>query len=57
MLNKYFSEKIIHSILEKVYIFNSSNAKPETPLMDILYWSRFRMWVIGRCAIDSVKNH
>ena len=28
--------------------FDSSNAKPETPFMDILYWSRFRMRVIGR---------
>ena len=31
-------------------IFDSSNAKPETPIMDILYWSRFRMRVIGRCV-------
>ena len=30
-------------------IFDSSNAKPETPLMGILYWLRFRMRVIGRC--------
>ena len=30
-------------------IFDSSNAKPETPLMDILYWLLFRMRVIGRC--------
>ena len=30
-------------------IFDSSNAKPETPLMDNLYWSWFRMRVIGRC--------
>ena len=33
-------------------IFDSSNAKPETPLMDILYWLRFRMRVIGRCGTD-----
>ena len=31
-------------------IFYSSNAKPETPLMDFPYWSRFRMRVIGRCV-------
>ena len=35
-------------------IFDSSNAKPETPIMDILYWSRFRMWVIGRCVADTL---
>ena len=37
ILHKYFSEKIIHQILEKVCNFDSSNAKPETPLMGILY--------------------
>ena len=30
-------------------LVDSSNAKPETPLMYILYWSRFCMRVIGRC--------
>ena len=50
ILHKYFSEEIIHLILEKVCIFDSSNAKLEIPLIDILYWSRFRMRVIGRCA-------
>ena len=43
-------------ILEKVCIFDSSNAKPETPLMDILYWWRFRMWVIGRCE-NAIGEH
>ena len=52
-LHKYFSEKIIHWILEKMCIFDSSNSKPETPLMDILYCSRFRMRVIGRCVISG----
>ena len=36
-LHKYFSGKIIHKSLEKVCIFDSSTAKPETPLMDFLY--------------------
>ena len=31
-------------------IFDSSNAKPQTPLMDFAYWSRFHMRVIGRCV-------
>ena len=30
-------------------IFDSSNAKTETPLMNFPYWSWFRMRVIGRC--------
>ena len=34
-------------------IFYSSNAKPETIFIDILYWSRFRMRVIGRCDRDA----
>ena len=37
-------------------IFDSSNAKPEIPLMDILYWSQFRMWVIGRCVLTDGLN-
>ena len=41
-------------------IFYSSNAKPETLFIDILYWSRFRMRVIGRCDRDAMvyrKEH
>ena len=48
ILHKYISEKIIHWILEKVCIFDSSTAKLDTPLMDFRYWSRFRIRVIGR---------
>ena len=53
ILHKYFSDKTIHQILEKMCIFDSSNAKPETPLMDFLYWSRFRIRVIDRCEYVS----
>ena len=38
-----------------VCIFDSSNAKPETPPMDVLYWSWFRMRVIGRCVFEIRK--
>ena len=39
-----------------VCIFDSSSAKPEAPLMDFLYWSRFRMRVIGSCVNRGSVN-
>ena len=37
ILHKYFSEKIIYKILEKMCIFDSSTAKPETLLIEFWY--------------------
>ena len=51
-----FQRKYFNKILEKVCIFDSSTAKPETLLMDFRYWSRFRMRVIGRCETTSVYH-
>ena len=33
-----------------VYLFDSSSSKPENPLMDFRYRSRFGMRVIGKCV-------
>ena len=37
-------------------IFDSSNAKPETPLIDFPYLSRFRMRVIGRFTASALRK-
>ena len=34
--------------------FDSSSSKPETPVMDLQYRSRFGIRVIGRCAYAPV---
>ena len=54
ILHNYFSEKIIHLILEKVNIFDSFNAKQKTPLMDFRHCGFACEWLVGVSWAGSI---
>ena len=57
-INAFQSKNLLKSWagVHCVYLFDSSSSKPETPVMDFRYRSRFGMRVIGRCGVYFVKS-